>query len=87
MGEILLNVDEERIPEAEKWINEAISEDNENGMLFELGRDYSVYSAILRRKGEESQAEDSLHRATEVLKECGADGWVKKAEEEMAELS
>lgn len=87
MGEILLNIDEERISEAEKWINEAITADNENGMLFELGRDYLVYSAILRRKGEESKAQESLHRATEVFKKCGADGWVEKNEKEISSLS
>ena len=87
MGEILLNMDEDRISEAEEWINRAITADSENGMLFELGRDYLVYSAILRRKGEESQAQESLHRATEVFKKCGADGWVEKTEKEMSSLS
>ena len=56
-------------------------------MLFEMGRDYAVYFAILRRKGEESQAQESLHRAMEIFRECGADEWVKKYEEEMAALS
>ena len=87
MGEILLNMDEERISEAEEWINEAITADYENGTLFELGRDYLVYSAILRRKGEESQARESLHRAMEIFKGCGADGWEEKAEKELASLS
>ncbi|MBN2219116.1 MAG: hypothetical protein JW697_02440, partial [Kosmotogaceae bacterium] len=86
MGEILLNMDEDRISEAEEWINEAITADNENGTLFELGRDYLVYSTILRRKGEESRAQESLHRAMEIFKECGTDGWVKKYEEELASL-
>ena len=80
ISEILLNMDEERISEAEKWINEAITADSENGTLFELGRDYSVYYTILIRKGEESQAQESLHRAMDIFKNCGADGWVKKYE-------
>jgi tetratricopeptide (TPR) repeat protein len=87
MGEILLNMDEDRISEAEEWNNRAINAHNENGMLFELGRDYLVYSSILRRKGEVSKAQESLHRATEVFKECGADGWVEKNEKEMSSLS
>jgi tetratricopeptide (TPR) repeat protein len=87
ISEILLNIDEERIPEAEEWINKAIAADSENGTLFELGRDYSVCSSILRRKGEESQAQESLHRATEIFKKCGADGWVEKTEKEMSSLS
>jgi len=87
MGEILLNMDDEHISEAEKWISEAITADSENGTLFELGRDYSVYFAILRQKGEESQAQECLHRTIEIFKKCGADGWVKKYKEEMTALS
>jgi tetratricopeptide (TPR) repeat protein len=82
ISEILLNMAEERILEAEKWINKAITADNENGTQFELGRDYSVYSAILVRKGEEFQAQENLQRAMEIFRQCGADGWVKKYEEE-----
>ena len=59
----------------------------ENRTLFEFGRDYLVYSTILRRKEEESQDQESLHRAIEIFKDCGADGWVKKYEEEMAAFS
>jgi len=61
--------------------------DSGNRTLFDLGRDYSVYSTILRRKEEESQDQESLHRAIEIFKDCGADGWVKKYEEEMDALS
>jgi tetratricopeptide (TPR) repeat protein len=87
ISEILLSMHERRISEAEEWIKEAITADNRNGTLFELGRDYSVYAAILRRKGEESRARESLHSAIDIFKECGAEGWVKKYEEEMASLA
>jgi len=87
MGEILLNMDDQHLSEAEDWINEAITADNENGTLFELGRDYSVYSAILSRKGEKSQAQKSLNKARDICKECGADGWVEKSEKELSEFS
>jgi hypothetical protein len=52
-----------------------------------LGKDYAVYSEILKRKGERAGAHENLVRATEILKECGADEWVKKYEEEMAKLT
>jgi tetratricopeptide (TPR) repeat protein len=84
VSEILLSMGETRISEAEKWIKEAITADNRNGTLFELGRDYWVCAAILKRKSEESQARESLHSALEIFKECGADGWVKKCEKELA---
>jgi class 3 adenylate cyclase/tetratricopeptide (TPR) repeat protein/ribosomal protein L40E len=86
ISEILLSMDEGRISEAEEWIKQAITADSRNGTLFELGRDYSFYAAILRRKGEESDAQENLNKAIEIYKECGADGWVKKAEKELAEL-
>jgi hypothetical protein len=60
MGDILLKMDEERISEAEKWINEVITTDRKNGMLFELGRDYTVCFEILRQKGEKAQAQESF---------------------------
>ena len=41
---------------------------------------------MLLRKGDLSQAKDSLNTAIEILKECGADGWVEKAQEALAEM-
>jgi tetratricopeptide (TPR) repeat protein len=87
ISEILLSMDEGRISEAEEWIKEAITSDNRNGTLFELGRDYSVYATILARKGEQSQAQESLHSAIDIFKECAAYGWVKKHEEELASFA
>ena len=87
ISEILLNMDEDRISEAEEWINRAITADSENGTLFELGRDYSFLYTILRRRGKESQAQENLQRAMGIFKECGAVGWVEKYEEELASLS
>jgi len=86
ISEILLSMDEGRISEAEEWIKQAITADSRNGTLFELGRDYSFYAAILRRKGEKSEAQENLQSAIEIFKECGADGWVRKAEKELATL-
>jgi class 3 adenylate cyclase/tetratricopeptide (TPR) repeat protein len=86
ISEILLNMDEGRISEAEEWIKQAITADSKNGTLFELGRDYSFYAAILRRKGEESEAQENLQSAIEIFKECGADGWAEKTELELSKL-
>jgi len=82
ISEILLSINEGRISEAEEWIKQAITADRRNGTLFELGRDYSFYAAILRRKREESEAQKNLQSAIEIFKKCGADGWVKKHETE-----
>ena len=87
MGEILLNFDNKHIPEAEKWIKQAIEADERHGMISELGQDYAVYAGLLKRKGDLSKAKENLGRAIKILKECGADGWVEKYEKELATLS
>jgi len=83
----VLNMNEDITSEAEDWIRAAIAADEKNRVLFELGRDYSVYAAILKRKGEESLSLENLSRAIEIFKKCGAYGWIEKAEEEFASLS
>ncbi|UCE53567.1 MAG: AAA family ATPase [Desulfobacterales bacterium] len=87
ISEILLIIDKRRIPEAEKWIKEAITADGRNGTLFELARDYLVYWEVLKRKGNETQALESLQKAMEIFRKCGADGWVEKYEKELVALS
>ena len=54
-----------------------------NGMLFELGRDYALYAELCNRKGSHSKARENLVEAIEILKKCGADGWVVKYEKEL----
>ena len=86
IGEILLNIDDQHISDAEGWVKKAIEADKQNGVMFELGRDYALYSELFKRKGDRSKAKENLAEAIEILKECGADGWVKKYEKELAEL-
>ena len=85
--EILLNFDDQQMPEAEEWITKAIEMDEKNGTKWNLGRDYTVYAELLKRKGDQIKAKENLNKAIDIFKECGADGWVKKAEEELAALS
>jgi len=87
LGEILLNVDSDHISEAQHWIEEAIEADRRNSMMFHLGRDHAVYADLFRRQGDRAAAKEQLGKAIDIYKECGADGWVKKAEEELAKMS
>ena len=84
IGEILLHIDDKHYAEAEHWILKAIDADRRNGMRFYLGGDYALYAEMYRRKGDSSQARENLVKAIEILKECGADGWVTKYEGEVA---
>jgi len=87
ISEILLNIDNQHISEAEEWINKAIETDTRNGMMWHLARDYAVYADLYKQKGDQSKAKENLNNAIEILKECGADGWVERYEKELAELS
>ena len=87
IGEILLNIDDQHISEAEHWILKAIESDQRNQMMFHMGQDYTLYAELFQRKGDQAKARENLSKAIEIYKECGADGWVNKAEKELAALS
>ncbi len=87
MAQILLNIDKDHMPEAEIWISKATEADMRNGMMFHLGKDYALYAELFKRKDDQPKAKEKLGKAIEILKECGADGWVEKYEKELAALS
>jgi tetratricopeptide (TPR) repeat protein len=87
IGEILLNIDDQHISEAEHWIQKAIESDQRNRTMFHLGGDYALYAELFKRKGDRLKAQENFGKAIEILKECGADGWVQKYEKELAALT
>jgi tetratricopeptide (TPR) repeat protein len=87
IGEILLNIDDQHLSEAENWIQKAIEADRRNRMMFHLGKDYALYAELFKRKGNRDKTRDNLGRAREIFKECGADGWEEKYEKELALIS
>jgi tetratricopeptide (TPR) repeat protein len=86
LSEILLNIDDDHLPEAEDWIKKALESDERNGMKWNLARDYGTYAEIYQRKGDIAMARENLSKAIEMLKECGADGWVERFAKELAIL-
>jgi hypothetical protein len=48
--------------------------------------DYGAYAEIYQRKGDTAKAGENLSKAVEILKECGADGWVERFAKELATL-
>ncbi len=86
IGEILLNIDDRHMSEAEHWILKAIEADQRNRMMFHLGKDYALYANLFKRKGDRLKAQENLGKAIKIFKECGADGWVKKYEKELDSL-
>jgi class 3 adenylate cyclase/tetratricopeptide (TPR) repeat protein len=87
IGEILLNIDDQDVANAEDWIGRAIKADEKNGTRWFLANDYVLYADLFMRKGDQSRAKENLNKAIRIFRECGADGWVKKAEKELATLS
>ena len=87
MANILINIDGQYMCETENWIIKAIEVDEASGMMFFLGKDYSLYAELFKRKGKPLKAREKLEKAIKIFKECGADGWVEKAEKELAALS
>ena len=83
--EILLIIGN-HIPEAENWITTAIETNKKYSLRFSLAHDYALYAKLFIRKGDQSSAKEKLKEAIKIFKECGADGWVKKYEKELAAL-
>jgi tetratricopeptide (TPR) repeat protein len=87
LGEIFLNIGDRHYSDAERCIRMAIEADRRNGMMLHLGRDHALCAELFKQKGDRSKFQEHLGKAIDLFKECGADGWLKKAEEEFATLS
>jgi tetratricopeptide (TPR) repeat protein len=86
IAKILLNIDDQHVSKAEDWIKKAIEADRRDKIRWHLGIDYALYAELLKRKGDRPKARENLAKAIEILKACGAGGWVEKYEKELAEL-
>jgi hypothetical protein len=86
IGEILLNLDDQHISEAEDWVKRSIETNQKYGMMWNLAKDYALYADLFKRKDDLPKAKENLTNAIEIFKECGADGWVEKYEKELASL-
>jgi class 3 adenylate cyclase/tetratricopeptide (TPR) repeat protein len=87
IGEALLNIDNQHMPEAANWIEKALAADKRNGMRWHLAKDYVLYADLFKRNDDLQKAKEKLAKAIEILKECGADGWVEKYQKELLALS
>ncbi len=85
-GEVLLNIDDKYLSEADDWIRQAIEADQRNGMHFHLGRDYALYAELLKKKKDIPKATENLRIAIDIFRQCGAIGWVEKYEEQLAAM-
>ena len=86
LGEILMHLGGSHIAEAKQWMQKAIEAHARKGMMFLLGLDHAVYAELFGRQGDRIKAQEEFGKAIEILRECGADGWVEKYERELAAL-
>ena len=83
MAEIYLNCGKSYISESMHCIGKAIEANTRNKMKLHLGKDYLLYSKVLKRQDNPQKAIEALHMAKRIFNKCGADGWVEKAEKEI----
>jgi hypothetical protein len=51
-----------------------------------LARYDAIYAELFKKTKDLTKITRNLRQARDILKECGAGGWVKKCEKELAEL-
>jgi len=87
IGEILSHLDEDLLPQAREWTDRAMEINRQNGMQLLLGRDHLLSARIWSRMGNPARAREDLLLAVEIFQQCGADGYLKKARQEMPVLA
>ena len=86
IAEIMLFLDHQHLASAEDWINKAINADSTNGTRLNLGRSFTLYARLYRRRGQQDDAVTALNTAIEIFKKCGSSGFLKQAEDELASI-
>jgi class 3 adenylate cyclase/tetratricopeptide (TPR) repeat protein len=86
IADILIKLDKKFIPEAEAAVEKAIAADTRNGTRWFLGQDYAVYADVCKAKGDMAGARANLNKAIDIYRQCGADGWVKRYESQLASM-
>ena len=71
---------------SEHWIRKGIEASEKNGTKSFLAMNHRLYADFFQRQGDRPRAKESLGKAIEAFRECGADGWVRRTEEKLAKL-
>jgi class 3 adenylate cyclase/tetratricopeptide (TPR) repeat protein len=86
IAEILMKIDPSQLDKIEDRILKAISADEKNRMKWHLGIDNALYAEFFKKKADPVQAKKKLQKAIDLMRGCGAEGWVKRYEEKLAGL-
>jgi tetratricopeptide (TPR) repeat protein len=85
LGECFANSDQK--DKAIENLETAVKMFHGMGIGYYLARTYSIYADLHKKEGDYSKAKENLNKAIDILKECGADGWVEQYEKELAAIS
>jgi class 3 adenylate cyclase/tetratricopeptide (TPR) repeat protein len=86
IGEIFLNIDNQHMSEAEAWIKRSIDFDVKHAIPWNLGKDYTLYADWFKKKGDMEGTKEQLTKAINLFRECDADGWVTRTENDLAAI-
>ncbi len=86
IGEMFLKIKNQQIHDPDDWFKQAIEIDRHYKLKWFLGHDYAQYAKFLKSRNSLPQAREKMNIAIDILKECGADGWVERYEKELAEI-
>ncbi len=81
-----MNIGDRHISEAEEWIKKAIAADKKNDMQMHLGADYQLLAELLKQKGDKLQARETLVKAIEIYRWCGANPRAQQAEKMLSHI-
>jgi hypothetical protein len=87
IGDVLLNIDNDHLSDADVWFQKAIEADIANGMMWQLAMDHACYANWFKKKDDRKGVKEQLTKAIDIFRECGADGWVEKYEKELVLIS
>lgn len=72
IAEMALQGEGDLLPLGREWILKAIEADRQNGMLWNLGRDYHLEAQFLKREGRKAELRERLERACAAFEASGA---------------
>jgi len=87
VAELIMECGEKYRNETVDSIEKSIKTAQHNGMRWDLARAHALYSEFFKRQNNLPQAREQMNKAIDIMKECGAEGWVERYEKELGELN
>jgi class 3 adenylate cyclase/tetratricopeptide (TPR) repeat protein len=81
LAEILVQAGEAHAVDAEAFLQVAIVSHEQQGMKWDLARDYVVFAQLMRLQGRVAEEKDCWQKALSLFNHCGAEGWGRKIQE------